>query len=144
METVQLIRDISIIVFVSVSFVCMTLITVMAVKLYRKASPVLEDAQTTARNAAQITLNDVLQVSLKSVHSFERDIFTARSKRASNHCEPSIFFLQECIKVRGKINIAAKPAVFAAVENCVPLAKRCDNQIKIDWMQKLLCLMPYF
>lgn len=55
MDTVQLIRDISIIVFVFASFVCMTLITVMAVKLYRKASPVLEDAQITARNAARIS-----------------------------------------------------------------------------------------
>jgi len=55
MDTVQLIRDISIIVFVFASFICMTLIGVMALKVYRKASAVLEDAQTTARNAATIS-----------------------------------------------------------------------------------------
>ncbi len=55
MDTVQLIRDISIIVFVFVSLVCMTLIAVIALKVYSKASVVLEDAQTTARNAATIS-----------------------------------------------------------------------------------------
>jgi hypothetical protein len=55
METVQLIRDISIIAFVFASFICMTLIGVMALKVYRKVSAVLEDAQITAKNAAAVT-----------------------------------------------------------------------------------------
>ena len=55
METVQLIRDIAIIVFVTTAFVVMTVIAIISLKLYGKLSPILEDAGTTARNAAKIS-----------------------------------------------------------------------------------------
>jgi hypothetical protein len=54
-ETVQLIRDIAIIVFVAMAFVVMAIVGVVTLKLYGKVSPILEDAGTTARNAAKIS-----------------------------------------------------------------------------------------
>lgn len=55
METVQLIRDIAIIAFVATAFVAMAIVTVVALKLYGKLTPILEDAGTTARNAAKVS-----------------------------------------------------------------------------------------
>lgn len=55
METVQLVRDIAIIVFAFGALLAMVLFMVMAFRLYGKVSPVLEDVRTAARNAAGIS-----------------------------------------------------------------------------------------
>jgi hypothetical protein len=55
METVQLIRDIAIIVFIATAFVVMAIVAFVALRVYGKVNRILEDVRTTARNAARIS-----------------------------------------------------------------------------------------
>ena len=47
---IELIRDISIIIFACAAILSLTILTVIGIALYRKLSPMLESAQKTAEN----------------------------------------------------------------------------------------------